>query len=136
MIFVDSSAFISFFVKNDTYHEKTQKLFEGIIDEDLVTSSEVVTETINWLTRKTSKKIVIEIAEILINEEIVRIINTDIDDMLVAIKQLKKFSDQSISFTDAISFSVIDRLRIKKVLSLDKDFNLIKSIENIFLSTI
>lgn len=132
MIFIDSSAFISYFVSNDINNSKVQDLFNELIEEDLVTSSDVVVETLNWLVRKANKKIVIELGEVLFKEEIARIIQTEKNDKLFALEIIKKYSDHNLSFTDAISFAVIKKLKIKKIFSLDKDFNLLKGVENIY----
>ena len=134
MIFIDSSAFISYFVSNDINNSKVQDLFNELIEEDLVTSSDVVIETLNWLARKTNKKIVIELGEVLFKEEIARIIQTEKNDKSFALEIIKKYSDHNLSFTDAISFVVIKKLKIKRVFSLDKDFNLLKGVENIYFN--
>ncbi len=134
MIFIDSSAFISYFVSNDINNSKVQDLFNELIEEDLVTSSDVVIETLNWLARKTNKKIVIELGEVLFKEEIARIIQTEKNDKSFALEIIKKYSDHNLSFTDAISFAVIKKLKIKRVFSLDKDFNLLKGVENIYFN--
>ena len=135
MIFLDSSAFISYFVSFDSNHKKAVEIFENIFSEDLVTTSDIVTETINWLTRKTHPKLIQEVGMILIEGELARIINISYEDRLEALNTLKKYSDQKLSFTDATSFAVIKRLEIKKVLSLDKHFNLIKGAENLCKSS-
>lgn len=134
MIFIDSSAFISYFVSNDINNSKVQNLFNDLIEEDLVTSSDVVVETLNWLVRKTNKKIVIELGEVLFKEEIARIIQTEKNDKSFALEIIKKYSDHNVSFTDALSFAVIKKLKIKRVFSLDKDFNLLKGVENIYFN--
>lgn len=132
MIFIDSSAFIAYFVRSDTHHNKTQELFNKISEKELVTSSEIIDETLNWLTRKAPKKITHELGIILLSEDIVNIIQTTKEDKLNALEIIKKYSNYNLSFTDAISFSLIKRLKIKSVFSLDKDFNLLKSVENIY----
>ena len=109
-------------------------LFNSLIEEDLVTSQEVIVETLNWLVRKANKKTVIELGEILLKEDITRIIQTEKSDTLFALEIIKKYSDHNLSFTDAISFVVIKKLKIKKVFSLDKDFNLLKGVENVYFS--
>jgi len=132
MIFIDSSAFISYFVENDVNHEKVQKIFNEILEEKLITSSDVIVETLNWLTRKASKKIMHELGEILLNEDIAKIIHTDTDDKLAALEIIKKYSDYNLSFTDALSFALIKRLKIKRIFSLDKGFDLLKGVINVF----
>ena len=130
MIFVDTGAFLSNFVNSDPDHISVKAIFEKNYEE-LVTTSDVIAETINWLTRKVHSKLVQDVGIVLIEEELARIINIDYEDRLEALDTLKKYSDQKLNFTDATSFAVIKRLKIKKVLSLDKHFNLIKGAENL-----
>lgn len=134
MIFIDSSTFIAYFVSSDTNHNKVQELFNEITEQELITSSEVIDETLNWLTRKVSKRITYELGNILLSEDIARIIQTTKDDKLSALGIIKKYSDYNLSFTDATSFSLIKRLNIKEVFSLDKDFNLLKGVKNVYFN--
>ena len=131
MIFIDSGIFIGYFIVQDKYHSVSVSYLDKIFNEDLVTSSDIVTETINWLTRKSHTKLIQDIGNILIEEEIARIIAIDYEDRLEALEILKKYSDQKLSFTDATSFAVIKRFDIKKVFSLDKHFKLLRGVENI-----
>ena len=130
MIFVDTGAFLSNFVNSDPDHISVKTIFEKNYEE-LVTTSDVIAETINWLTRKVHSKLVQDVGIVLLEGELARIINIDYEDRLEALDTLKKYSDQKLNFTDATSFAVIKRLKIKKVLSLDKHFNLIKGAENL-----
>ncbi len=132
MLFVDSSAFIAYFISSDTNHDKTKELFDEIAEKELVTSQEIIDETLNWLTRKVPKK-TYELGNLLLSGDIARILQTLKEDKVNALEIIKKYSDHSLSFTDAISFTVIKRLKIKDVFSLDKDFNLLK-VNNIFFS--
>ena len=43
-------------------------------------------------------------------------------DELKALAFFKKYADQKISFTDCISFAVMERLKLKQVFSFDKHF--------------
>lgn len=133
MIFIDSSAFIAYFVSSDINHDKAGELFNEITEKELVTSQEIIDETLNWLTRKVSKKITYEVGNLLLNEDITRILQTLKEDKINALETIKRYSDHNLSFTDAISFTVIKRLKIKDIFSLDKDFNLLK-VNNIFFN--
>ena len=134
MLFIDSSAFIAYFISSDVNHDRAKKLFNEIAEKELVTSQEIIDETLNWLTRKAQKKITYTLGNLLLSEDIVRILQTLKEDKVNALEIIKKYSDHDLSFTDAISFTVIKRLKIKDVFSLDKDFNLLKGINNVFFN--
>ena len=134
MIFIDSSALIAYLVKSDINHIKAGNLFAEVAEKELVTSQEVIDETLNWLTRKVSKKVIYELGILLVSEDIIRILQSLKEDKINALETIKRYSDQNLSFTDAMSFTMIKRLKIKTVFSLDKDFNLLKDVNNIFFS--
>lgn len=134
MIYIDSSAFVAYFVSSDTHHNKVQELFNEIIEKELVTSQEVIDETLNWLTRKVPKNITYELGNILLSEDIAKILQSTKEDKINALEIIKKYSEHNLSFTDAISFTVIKKLKIKEIFSLDKDFNLLKGVNNIFFA--
>lgn len=131
MIFIDTNIFIANFLSTEQAHLIVNSELEKIYNEDLVTTSDVITETVNWLTRKCNNKLIQDVGMILIEEEIARIININYENRLEALEILKKYSDQKLSFTDATSFAVIKQLDIKKVFSLDKHFKLLRGVENI-----
>lgn len=132
MIFIDTGPFITNSVTTDPDYQKIHSLFESYLHEGFVTTSDVISETINWFTRKITINVTVEAGKILIEGELAKIININYEDRLEALGILKKYSDQNLSFTDATSFAVIKRLDIKKVFSLDKHFKLLRGIENIF----
>lgn len=115
MIFIDSSAFISYFVSSDTNNTKVQEIFSEILEKELVTSADIIDETLNWLTRKASKKVVYELGNILLSEEIAKILQATKEDKKNALEIIQKYSDYDLSFTDSISFTLIKRLKIKEV---------------------
>ena len=131
MIFIDTGIFLANFLSTDQFHLVVKPNLESIFNEDLITTSDVIAETMNWLTRKTNSRLIQEIGTTLIEEEITKIINVNYEDRLEALSILKKYSDQKLSFTDATSFAVIKKLKIKRIFSLDKHFKLIKGAENI-----
>ncbi|MCD6584635.1 MAG: PIN domain-containing protein [Desulfobacteraceae bacterium] len=55
-----------------------------------------------------------------IYEADIQIERTDEKDELKALKFLEKYADQNISFTDCLSFVIMQRLKIKQVFSFDK----------------
>ncbi len=134
MIFVDSNIIIAYFAKRDSDHLMVKALLEQVLEtqhEGLITSHDVIIESLNWAAKRCTRQELLKIASILISGELIAIQELNRLDWLEALKIIEKYQDQKLSFTDAVSFAMIARLRIKQVLSLDSDFNLLKSVVNL-----
>lgn len=134
MIFVDSSIIIACFSKTDDAHKRVTKLLEKILGEEyevLVTNTDVISETLNWIAKRCNRQELLATATILLSQEMIRIEDMNHDDWLGALEIINKYHDQKLSFTDAVSFATIARLKIKRLLSLDSDFNLLRGVTNL-----
>ena len=134
MIFVDSSIIIAYFAKQDSNHLEVLSLLEKILStehERLITSSDVIIESLNWVAKRCTKNELITVASILIEQELIDIQDLNQLDWIEALGIIKKYHDQKLSFTDAASFAMIQRLKIKRIISLDSDFNLLRSVINL-----
>jgi predicted nucleic acid-binding protein len=58
------------------------------------------------------------------HSERLTILRPDHDDELAALVLFEKFADQGVSFTDAISFALMRKSRLRKVFSFDHHFAL------------
>ncbi len=134
MIFVDTSVFVAFFLNNEKHHEKVDLLFRKFMDSGFITNHDIVNETLNWFSKKTNPNLTLKIAKNLLSMETIGILETSMEERLTALNFIDKFKDHKLSYTDAISFATINKLGIKKVFSIDSDFNLLKNVENIFYS--
>lgn len=132
MIYIDTSAFIAFFLSKDFNHNKAQKIFSEIIENNLVSSHEVVTETLNWFAKKTNPKLVLKIGELLLSGEPIKILETGVEEWHAALALIEKYKDHKLSYTGALSFVLIKKFKIEQVFSMDKDFNLLKGTQNLF----
>ncbi len=131
VVFLDSNVLISFFIKEELHHQASKKFLSSSEKIRFITSSDVVSETLNWLTKKHKPQITYFAGQRIVQEKITKIIDTDTNDRLLALELIKKFSDYKLSYVDATSFALIHRLKIKQVYSYDADFNLLKGIENL-----
>lgn len=132
-IFIDTSGFLALFIKTDRYHLKALEVFKKLYASDysLVCSSDVISETINFISKKHSQDKAIKCAEELLSGNLIEVIDSSMLDRQNALVFMKNFHDQKLSFTDLISFSIIDRMKIKISFSFDSDFNLMKDLKNL-----
>ncbi len=134
MIFVDSSIIIACFAKQDSDHLMVKALLEQVLEtqhEGLISSHDVIIESLNWIAKRCTRQELLKIASILISGELIAIQELNKLDWLNALKIIEKYQDQKLSFTDAVSFAMIQRLKIKHVLSLDSDFDLLRTVVNL-----
>jgi len=123
-IFVDTSAWIALADKYDTYHKKAASIYPSILKtcKNLITSNLVIAETyiliLNELGHKPALdfleklKISLRILKIFSNEDI----ETDAEEIL------KRYADHDVSYTDAVSFAIMKKQKVKNALSFDKHF--------------
>jgi len=125
MIFIDTGAFIAKYLANDQYHTVAIKRWNKILDKNkLFTSNHIIDETITLLMRKTTPIFAVEKAKIFYQTEVFKILRTDMDDELSALKLLEKYKDQEITFTDCLTAVLMKRYNIKKIFTYDGHFNL------------
>jgi uncharacterized protein len=133
MIFVDSSAWFAAMNRRDRHHQRAVELLST--HAPLVTSLLVIVET--WLL--INSRIAFETADQFIrgvgdgNCEILPITS---DDWLQAPAIAERFSDQTFSLVDRLSFAAMERNDVARTISFDSDFviyrygqNLMKAFE-------
>lgn len=127
MIFVDTSALIAFLLKTDQAHEYAKAAFSKYNRRayQLVTTDYVADELLTFLRCKEKLPIhdVISVFQDLSASDVqLFAVKREIfEDALVL---MAKFGDHYFSFTDCISFQVMKDLKIKNVLTTDRDFEI------------
>jgi predicted nucleic acid-binding protein len=123
-IFVDSSAWIALANGSDLHHKEAVSAYPGILKSclRLTTSNLVVAETYIVLLRELGQGSAMEFLErIKASPRILRIWS-DENTEIAAERILFKYSDQNFSYTDAVSFAIMKRQKIKKAFSFDRHF--------------
>lgn len=125
MVFLDTGAFIARFIQNDQHHQQAVKSWELLQDEDArcVTSNFVLDETFTLLGRRAGHQFAYQRALNIYASRSLSIIRPDLEDEMNALRYFEKYADQGVSFTDCISFAMMDRMRIKRVFTFDKHFS-------------
>ncbi|HET7692462.1 MAG TPA: PIN domain-containing protein [Gemmatimonadota bacterium] len=121
-IYVDTSAFYSLLVRDDSAHARAKETLEVLRAEDatLVTSNYVVHETIALLQHRWGIEAV-RVWEHFI-EPALEMVWADADIHGRAMGTLLAAAERGISLTDWASFEIMRRERIARVFAFDKDF--------------
>jgi predicted nucleic acid-binding protein len=123
-IFVDSSAWIALVNGNDYRHKEAASAYPGILKnyKRVTTSNLVVAETYVVLLKELGHNVAIEfLKRIRASPRILKIWSNENIEM-EAEQILSKYYDQDFSYTDAVSFAIMNRRKIKKAFSVDRHF--------------
>lgn len=125
MIFLDTGAFLARFIQKDQYHLQAVKSWKKIQkdSEKCATSNFVLDETLTLLGRRAGYQFAYERARNIYASKALLILRPDQNDEIAALDYFSKYGDHAISFTDCISFTLMDRMRIKRVFTFDKHFS-------------
>lgn len=130
VIFVDIGAWIALMNANDQYHIQVAKYYRLLEPHvKLVTSSHVISETYTWLRYKAG--IISALAFISVIRQAVlhsrlSIVLDHPDVLELAEQLLADFSDQKLSYTDAISMAIMKNENITRVFGFDRHFHLMR----------
>ena len=124
MIFIDTGAFLGRYISHDQYHKKAlagwKKLRQKF--QPCYTSKFVLDETFTLLARRAGYSFASQRARVIYSSEIVTILRPREEDERVALELFDKYSDQEVSFTDCVSFVLMQKNRISLAFSFDKHF--------------
>lgn len=126
-IFVDTSAWISYFGSNQPKHINIKNLIKTAIKdgEVICTSNDVIDETVTRFIYDTNIKITLEFINF-IKSSITKnnLVQLWIDEQIQAeaFKLLEKFGEHKLSLTDVTTLVLMNRFNIDIVISLDSDF--------------
>lgn len=120
-IFIDTTALYAYFSQVDNKHSIAISTFKQI-DNPLVTTDYVIDETITLISQKSGAHLAYEVGDNLLKEHFAKIIKVSLDDAREALEILNKYSDKRFSFTDCVSFAIMERAKLKTAFSFDEHF--------------
>ena len=123
-VFIDTSALIALYVKNDDFHFKAISYWEKAkrANYKFLISNFIFEELTTWLCYKKNKQSAMHAGNYLLaNEDILPIKPVLPEDEKEAWKLFCKLPER-LSFTDCTSFAIMRRFRIKSVFTFDKHF--------------
>ena len=126
MIFIDTGAFVGRYLPDDQHHAAALAGWAQLAEarRPLCTSNLVLSETITLLARRADYRFAAERARIIHASSALRILRATHEDERAAVDWLEKYADQKVSFTDAVSFVLMRRHRIKQAFTFDRHFEL------------
>lgn len=123
MTFADTGALFAVLVRADERHEEAlawiqkEKRYERLLTTDYV-----LDELLTLLRTRGEFKRARVTAKAVFSGKLAQIHWVDADDVRRGAQVFDDYVDKEWSFTDCVSYVVIERLRIKKAFSLDDDF--------------
>ncbi len=123
-IFVDTSAWVALADKDDIYHKKAATAYPSLLKShnNIVTSNLVIAETYVLISNELGIKAALDfLLKIKTSPRILKIYS-DEEIESDAMQMLAKYIDQNFSYTDAVSFVIMKRNRIRVAFCFDKHF--------------
>ena len=124
-VFVDSGGFFALLARDDQFHERARELFLRANSErwGLVTTNTVVIETYALLLTRShgGRHNAIGFLDMITSDayQVERIRKVDEEK---AMKLVRAHQDKTYSLCDALSFVVMERLRIREAIAFDRHF--------------
>jgi predicted nucleic acid-binding protein len=124
-VFVDTSGFFALLVKEDQFHEHARFLFQRANAERwrLVTTNIVVIETYALLLirSRNGRLDALQFLE-MIDKDAYQIERSRKNDEAQAIALVRTHQDKAYSLCDALSFVIMQRLRLTQAIAFDRHF--------------
>lgn len=126
MIFVDTGAFLARHLSRDQHHVEAVAGWQALAqaETDCCTSHFVLDELFTLLGRRAGYAFAVERARAIYASSVLTILRPDRDCEIAAIDWMARYADQSVSFTDCISFQLMRLNRIDTAFTFDRHFEL------------
>ncbi len=123
-VFVDTSAFVAMFDKDDDMHSESIRLFEEIKNKKIriVVTDYILSESITTAMARAGHRIAVTVGEFILSSRVVDLIWLDKQLKLKAWEFFKKYSDKHYSFIDCTSFVVMKETRVNHYFAFDDHF--------------
>lgn len=126
MTFVDTSFFVALLDPRDKNHARAVEALEKLegrrLADQLLTTNNVVLETITVARYEAGHALAVKAGEMLYGEKLARLHRTTAEEEAAAFAYLRKYEDKEYSAVDCLSFVVMETLGIREVLAFDSDF--------------
>ena len=125
MIFIDTGAFVARHIARDQYHQAAVTYWAEASRGRLrlATSSFVLDETFTLLGRLAGNDFATERARNIYASPSLTILRPDAATEMRALEFFTKYADKKVSFTDAVSFALMRKERIRRAFTFDRHFS-------------
>ncbi|MBU1070778.1 PIN domain-containing protein [Patescibacteria group bacterium] len=123
-IFIDTSGFKALVDEKDDFHGKAVKLWGKLLrlDDGFVVSNYILDESLTLVRMRRGLDKVLKLRDFIAeSSQVIKIYRVSIEDERGAWKWFEK-DWSKLSFTDCVSFALMERLGIKRVFGFDKHF--------------
>jgi uncharacterized protein len=121
VIFVDSSAWYARYTPSDRFHQAAIECVRNS-RSFLVTTDYVVDETLTLFRARGNNERALLIGKPLLAGELAELIWVQPDDVHAAWSVYERFQDKRWSFTDCVSYVVMQRLQVTHAMAFDEHF--------------
>lgn len=123
-VFVDTSAWVAYFDKDEALHNEAVKNLEAIRMQryGMVVSDYIFDEVVTTLIGRSGHRRAVSAGMLLIESAAVNLVWLDTDNKMKAWEFFRKHDDKGYSFTDCTSFVLMKEMRIPHYLSFDRHF--------------
>ena len=120
--YVDTSAFIAFVDRSDSYHALFHRLFST--PPGLLSSSLVIAEGHAWFLRRYDATRALQFIAMVEEMSFVSILAVGHAEVTAASPLLRKYLDQALTLTDAVGLALMRQRRIRSCWSTDRHLGL------------
>lgn len=123
-LLIDTGAFLAQRNPSDQHHADAQSAFRDLADSAtlLFSTEHILDETLTLLARRESYAYAAQTGTELLSSRSLRWLDATAADWDAALVAMRKFADQSVSFTDCLSFVLMKREGIKDAFAFDRHF--------------
>lgn len=130
-VFIDTGAFIAYFIKQEKYHEDVVRKYKLYRQQKstLLTSDYILDELLTWFCAKQNKQILEKLVlalQKMVDQQELKVLTVDQAVFKKSLDVLIKFSEHRISFTDATSYILYKDFSLDEIFTLDDDFKKIR----------
>ena len=126
MIFIDTTIWVSGIDASDRLHKDGKAVLEALVEGRIppaLTTDSVLDESLTLLKRRGANvEAIAEAMETIISSPLVRVDYVEEPTFRQTLSNFKKY--EKLSFTDAVTLTIMNRYKIKEIYSHDGDFDL------------
>jgi predicted nucleic acid-binding protein len=123
-IFGDTFYWVALINPKDNWHQRAREVTSTLKDVELVTTGEVLVEVLNFVSAQGAKmrRHTVEFIDDIMQNPHLQVLPQNRESFLQGFELYRRRPDKEYSLTDCISMTVMQRLKIREVLTHDNHF--------------